>query len=200
MELYLIRHGQTTSNVEVSHAGWAPVELTDLGRQQAAQAGEWLKKIVFDRLYCSDLLRAQQTADIMFPGQKRILDRRMREHGVGILQYQKVSDCRKKYGQVYLDARARDDFSAYQGESAEMTAERVADFMKSMEQVAKEEQLEKVAVVCHEGSIFYALSYALGMKLPKRKLPLTNCSVSKFRYENGEWRVAFWNLVSGTSK
>lgn len=193
MELYWIRHGQTISNVEVSHGGWAPISLTGLGRQQAARAGERLKDMTFDRLYVSDLVRTQETADIIFLERDRILDSRIREHSVGILEYQKVSECTKKYGQPYLDARERDDFSSYGGESAGMIADRVADFMKSMEQLAAENPTWKVAVVAHEGSIFYALCYILGMGLPKKKLPVTNCSISKFLYQDGLWKVGVWN-------
>lgn len=196
MEVYFIRHGQTTSNAAATHAGWAPVELTDKGKKQAEETREILKNVVFDRIYVSDLVRTRQTADILFPDREWILESRMREHGVGILEYQKVSDCIEKYGQSYMDARTRDDFSAYQGETAEEMADRVNDFMKSLEQAAEEENSpEKAAVVCHAGSIYYALCYALGLRLPKKKILLSNCSVSKFRWEDGLWKVELWNVI-----
>lgn len=196
MEVYFIRHGQTTSNAAATHAGWAPVELTEKGKKQAGETGKILENVVFDRIYVSDLVRTRQTADILFPGREWILESRMREHGVGILEYQKVSDCIEKYGQSYLDARSRDDFSPYQGETAEEMAHRVNDFMKSLEQAAEEANPPgKVAVVCHAGSIYYALCYALGLSLPKKKMLLDNCSVSKLRWKEGLWEMELWNAT-----
>ena len=74
MEIYLVRHGQSVANVDPSvyrttadHA----VPLSDLGRAQAREAGEFLRAR-FEaagyaerhvRLWCSPYLRTRQTAD-----------------------------------------------------------------------------------------------------------------------------------------
>ena len=65
MRLYLIRHGQSFTNV----ANWdtlphLDVGLTDKGQQQAASLRDWLKQSgsKADALYCSTMLRAQETA------------------------------------------------------------------------------------------------------------------------------------------
>jgi 2,3-bisphosphoglycerate-dependent phosphoglycerate mutase len=43
-KLILIRHGQSTWNVENRFTGWQDVDLSDLGRQEAAQAGQELQR------------------------------------------------------------------------------------------------------------------------------------------------------------
>ena len=62
MELYLIRHGQSTNNRGDARVPDPP--LTELGRQQADRAGRALKDLGITRLYCSAMLRAVQTAAI----------------------------------------------------------------------------------------------------------------------------------------
>ena len=64
MELYLIRHGQSTNN-EGKHPRVADPPLTEIGVEQARWAGESLKDEGITRLYCSPMLRTLQTAQII---------------------------------------------------------------------------------------------------------------------------------------
>ena len=63
MELYLIRHGQSTNNRGDERVPDPP--LTEFGRKQADKAGQALKDVGVTRLYCSAMLRAVQTAAIV---------------------------------------------------------------------------------------------------------------------------------------
>ena len=63
MELYLIRHGQSTNNARLPHIADPP--LSDLGKQQAHYTGRALQSEGISRLYCSPMLRALQTAEII---------------------------------------------------------------------------------------------------------------------------------------
>ena len=62
-KLVLVRHGQSTWNLENRFTGWTDVGLTDLGRQEAHEAGSLLREggYVFDVAYTSVLRRAVQT-------------------------------------------------------------------------------------------------------------------------------------------
>ena len=64
MELYLIRHGQSTNN-EGKLPRAADPPLTDIGVEQARWAGESLKDEGITRLYCSPMLRTLQTAQMV---------------------------------------------------------------------------------------------------------------------------------------
>ncbi|MFZ9511520.1 MAG: 2,3-bisphosphoglycerate-dependent phosphoglycerate mutase, partial [Burkholderiaceae bacterium] len=59
-QLVLIRHGESTWNLENRFTGWTDVPLTDTGVVQARQAGELLKAqgYDFDVAYTSVLKRA----------------------------------------------------------------------------------------------------------------------------------------------
>ena len=62
-KIVLVRHGQSTWNLENRFTGWTDVGLTDLGRQEAREAGKLLREggYVFDVAYTSVLRRAIQT-------------------------------------------------------------------------------------------------------------------------------------------
>ena len=47
-KLVLVRHGQSTWNLENRFTGWTDVDLTDLGKAEAAEAGKLLKDSGYD--------------------------------------------------------------------------------------------------------------------------------------------------------
>src|SRR5262245_13689216 len=61
--LVLLRHGQSSWNLENRFTGWTDVDLTDQGRQEAAEGGRLLKEAgyVFDVAHTSLLKRAIRT-------------------------------------------------------------------------------------------------------------------------------------------
>lgn len=65
MKLYLTRHGQTDWNTQRRICGRTQAQLTDLGREQAAQTGELAAQKGIDLILVSPLDRAQETAAII---------------------------------------------------------------------------------------------------------------------------------------
>lgn len=69
MIFYLIRHGrQNSSDCNVN------VPLADAGIKQAELLGKRLRNYSIDAVYCSDLIRAKQTAEIAFSHNEFLLD------------------------------------------------------------------------------------------------------------------------------
>jgi 2,3-bisphosphoglycerate-dependent phosphoglycerate mutase len=64
--LILLRHGQSTWNLENLFTGWTDVGLTELGVEEAEAAGRLLKEegLIPDILHTSVLVRAIETAEI----------------------------------------------------------------------------------------------------------------------------------------
>ena len=62
-KLILLRHGQSTWNLENRFTGWMDVDLTDQGREEAKAAGKLLREegFEFDCVYTSTLKRAIRT-------------------------------------------------------------------------------------------------------------------------------------------
>lgn len=66
-KLVLVRHGQSTWNLENRFTGWTDVDLTELGKAEAADAARLLLdgKYDFDIAYTSVLKRAVKTLNII---------------------------------------------------------------------------------------------------------------------------------------
>ncbi|MCW3020458.1 MAG: Phosphoglycerate mutase [Solirubrobacterales bacterium] len=64
-QVYLARHGQTAYNHEGRFQGQQEVPLDDTGRAQAAELAERAAGYGFRALWCSPLLRARETADVV---------------------------------------------------------------------------------------------------------------------------------------
>ena len=65
MSFFVMRHGESIWNKENKFTGWTDIGLSEKGEQEAIIAGEKLKKINFDHIICSDLIRTKQTADLV---------------------------------------------------------------------------------------------------------------------------------------
>ena len=116
-KLVLIRHGESTWNLEDRFTGWADVPLTDTGVAQAKQAGKLLAEngFVFDQAYTSVLKRAIHTLwhglDAMdCPWLPVVSTWRLNERHYGALQGLNKSETVQQYGseQVLVWRRSYD--------------------------------------------------------------------------------------------
>lgn len=60
--LILLRHGQSEWNQKNLFTGWVDVPLSSQGIREALEAGEKIKQIPIDSVYCSVLERSMETA------------------------------------------------------------------------------------------------------------------------------------------
>lgn len=191
MKVYFIRHGQSEGNRQRRHCGWSDTPLSELGHQQAKRAGEYLKDIPFDRVYCSDLPRARQTAEDALPGCRPIYSEKLREIGVGTLADRLIVDVAAQYGDPYWEHVRQQDFSAYGGETQQQMRDRLKSFFtEELEQLT---DCETVAVFGHEGTVHQMLSYAMGHDVMLQHLVVENASISMFSYQRGYWTLRKWN-------
>jgi len=116
-KLVLIRHGESTWNLENRFTGWTDVELTPTGVAQARTAGELLKEAgyEFDVAYTSVLKRAIWTLWHCLDTMERTWlpvkqDWRLNERHYGGLQGLNKLDMAKEYGdeQVLIWRRSYD--------------------------------------------------------------------------------------------
>jgi 2,3-bisphosphoglycerate-dependent phosphoglycerate mutase len=105
-KLVLIRHGESTWNLENRFTGWTDVDLTPLGLEQAVQAGRLLKAegYDFDLCYTSVLKRATRTLWHVLDEMDRTWlpvahSWRLNERHYGALQGLNKADMAKKFGE-----------------------------------------------------------------------------------------------------
>lgn len=65
MQIYLLRHGQTTGDIEDRYGGNYDDHLTDLGKKEAVRLSEELSKVGIEKVFSSPLNRAKETAEIL---------------------------------------------------------------------------------------------------------------------------------------
>ncbi|MCI5996818.1 MAG: histidine phosphatase family protein [Peptoniphilaceae bacterium] len=67
MEIILIRHGETSWNVERRLQGNKDISLNENGFRQAKERAKYFlnKKIIPDKIFCSNKIRAKQTAQVI---------------------------------------------------------------------------------------------------------------------------------------
>jgi 2,3-bisphosphoglycerate-dependent phosphoglycerate mutase len=116
-KLVLIRHGESTWNLENRFTGWTDVDLTPLGLEQAVQAGRLLKAegYDFDLCYTSVLKRATRTLWHVLDEMDRTWlpvahSWRLNERHYGALQGLNKADMARKFGdeQVLVWRRSYD--------------------------------------------------------------------------------------------
>lgn len=116
-KLVLIRHGESTWNLENRFTGWTDVDLTDTGVEQAKNAGRLLKAegFDFDLAFTSMLKRANRTLWHALDEMDRtwlpvVHSWRLNERHYGGLQGLNKADMAKQYGdeQVLVWRRSYD--------------------------------------------------------------------------------------------
>jgi len=116
-KIVLIRHGESTWNLENRFTGWTDVDLTPTGVSQAMSAGKLLKAEGwdFDLCYTSVLKRAIHTLWYTLDEMDRtwlpvVKDYRLNERHYGALQGLNKADMAKQYGdeQVLIWRRSYD--------------------------------------------------------------------------------------------
>ena len=116
-KLVLLRHGESTWNKENRFTGWTDVDLSERGREEAAEAGRLLKEggYIFDQAYVSVLKRAIRTLwialdqldQMWIPIEK---DWRLNERHYGALQGLNKAETAARHGedQVHIWRRSYD--------------------------------------------------------------------------------------------
>lgn len=172
-DLVLIRHGESEGNVarqrsldgdhslfvgEFQHRHSSNWRLTDRGRQQAAAAGDWLKRnnlAHFDRYLVSEYLRAMETAGRMaLPGARWFAEMLIRERDWGQMDLMSEHERMLKM-QDELKRRELDRFyySPPGGESLAAVAQRSDRLLATLHRECGD---KKAIVVCH-GEVIWAM-------------------------------------------
>ena len=85
MKIYTIRHGYTNMNKQHLYNGLIDEDINEDGIKGAEKAREQLKDINFDVIYCSPMIRAKHTCEIININKIPVIyDDRLKERTLGI--------------------------------------------------------------------------------------------------------------------
>ncbi|MDE6762402.1 MAG: histidine phosphatase family protein [Oscillospiraceae bacterium] len=150
MRLLVIRHGESEADILDVHEGRADFELTERGHRQAEAMSKYVKEhYQIDKIYCSTLKRAAQTAKHLADetNAPMFLEENLMEFNNGLLTGLERQVVNEKYPQVSVPIHS----SVYEQESALMFRYR-ADFMLS-KILSENDSDSTIAVITHGGMI-----------------------------------------------
>ena len=163
--LLLIRHGETDYNSNRRYCGFSNPSLNAFGISQARSLAKQLKDFDVVAAYSSDLLRAVQTTEFLFPGYqiKTMLD--FRELNFGIFEGLNYSEIMERYPRLYQDwIRDPSNVLLPNGEEFGEFRKRVSSALSSIISLNRN---KTIALVTHSGPIRLILCEVLGYGLER---------------------------------
>jgi len=128
LELWLVRHGESTFNAEGRYAGWSDPPLTAAGEIMARELVPRLVGIQFDGIWRSDMTRTRETARLAgFP--EVPTDIRLREIHFGDLEGKTYEEAGEEWREKL---RSFADFQAPNGESTADLLRRAEAFLDDL--------------------------------------------------------------------
>ena len=142
MKIYIVRHGQTDSNLAKIYNTYEE-DINENGIKQAEALSEKIKDLKYDVVYCSPLLRAMHTAKIVNRNNvETIYDDRIQERDPGTL------------AGMPWDTTDRDEYWNYYSETKFGTEESVKELFSRVHAFLdelKNKNFDSVLVVAHSG-------------------------------------------------
>ena len=180
---FLIRHGETDLNASGVFYGNTDCPLNEKGKAQSKLIGEYLSKIVFNKVYSSPFIRAVDSKNILLAenenkeSYEEIYDDRLKEINFGIWENKFVEDIEKmdpEYWKLYF--KGWPDVSAPEGENFLALYSRVKSFFSEVMNVDQSEgmntnqnedmntkHIENILIVAHKGSIGLMPVFAMNL-------------------------------------
>lgn len=151
-ELILVRHGQSEHHIRGWTGGWTNTRLTEFGRRQSQMTGERLHSLITAQswsFYCSDLIRALETAKIIGSvlDLEPIADKALRELNWGVakdMSLQEANSLKLEKTEPLIDW-----VPFPEAESRRMLFKRISKFLKNL--VTNKE--DRVLIVSHGNAI-----------------------------------------------
>ncbi|HQY98499.1 MAG TPA: histidine phosphatase family protein [Propionicimonas sp.] len=193
----LLRHGVTDWNDGGRFQGHADVSLNDAGREQAAAAASMLAESGITRVYCSDLIRAAETAQIVAAnlGLEVRTDARLREVDVGSWAGLSMAEAGELEPDFWPALREGRDFRrSATGETATESGLRVAAALADYVEAADADEV--VLVVGHGLSLRVAAMLLIGLDYShaRRFGGMVNCHWAVLQPGDEHWRLLSYNV------
>ena len=154
MKIYLIRHGQTTGDIEDRYGGAYDDLLSEKGREQIKELAEKLKGKNIEIIFHSPLTRAKETAQFVghFIGAKLVEIENLKERNqYGVLSGLTKKEAKEKFPQEVEKLKVH-PYLNYVTDS-ESYEDFVPRIVKAFEEIVANEEYETIAIITHGGPI-----------------------------------------------
>ncbi len=161
MKILLIRHGQTTGDVENRYGGQYDDSLTNEGVIQLHETSQKLAGKKIDKIFTSSLKRAQESTTIInkvVQTQVDVIDE-LRERNYGVLGGLTKQEALEKYPEA-VELHKNPDNTDPDGESC---LDFIARVEKAFNLIVSDKQYDQIIILAHGGSIKVILNF---LKLP----------------------------------
>ena len=139
--------------------GHIDIPLSQKGKEDARELAKELKNEKFDKIYCSDLLRARETLDAFDYNIKPAYSQELREKSWGIHEGKSFDEI-QKMGIEYKNFEQW--ISSLDGESIQEFKDRVEDYFNK---TVFKEDFENILIVTHAGVIKTLISIIKNISL-----------------------------------
>ncbi|MEX1326207.1 MAG: histidine phosphatase family protein [Desulfobacterales bacterium] len=181
---YFIRHAQSEANFKGILASRQDYPLTEKGGREAVVIASEFKNIAkLDRIFCSPLIRAQQTAQPIAEafGLDVEIDGRITEQDLGVFSGMTYAELDDRPDYMHQRSKRWEWVPEGGGESYEMIANRLKPFFHSLESL--------------QGNSILSVTHAVTLRLIKATLEQTLPDYPHDIARNGEiWKVRFRGL------
>jgi len=193
VKLYLFRHGQTDWNKAHRFQGHIDIPLNEYGRELARITARNWPIVPYDRVYCSPLIRAVETAQIILDGrpEKEMIktDQRIIEFGFGPCEGHNIDEAAgDPQNPMYNLLHHPEKYNPTNGaESFYDLVDRAGAFLRDEILPLEQQGIENVLVVAH-GALIRGVVCAAGKKEIRDfwQCPYYNCSLTTLDITHGE--------------
>lgn len=200
--IYLVRHGDIGLGSEKRYIGQTDLPLSPLGLKQASLLKDMFSPISFDNIFCSDLMRAQQTAKIIAVPRPAapILCPEFRELNMGDWEGKTFSEIRTKFPKEFAErGQTIANFVPPRGESFTDCSKRVLPAFEWLMKSAG----NTILIIAHAGVNRIIICHVLGMPLENVfQLEQSYGSVNLLCHDSCGYRLKYMNnlVVKETAK
>lgn len=187
LEITLVRHAEVAAPYRGRYVGSIDVELSELGKRQAATLAGVESVVAPELVFASPLTRVQQTLAAARPNADAIILEELREIRFGSWEGRSMAEI------------AADDPAGYArwlkidgslelpgGDSIDGFQQRVAQAARTIVATAREQGKKRITVFAHGMVIRFLLAHWIGLPLPLLfSLDISYASVHRLRIANG---------------
>ena len=151
MIIIFVRHGETDYNKIKRVQGTQQIPLNEQGKTQAQQVAESLQQYKITHIYCSGLVRARETAEIINRSLSLpiMIDDRLNERNWGIWENKNLGDILQQEESTKFWSEENLDANPHQGETTRNLMKRCTGFLNDL--VKNHAKSDVILVVTHGG-------------------------------------------------